>query len=50
MKYTFLVEDEGEVVFRSETESLVRIEEEIGRYERNIKEGFRPVGKSVWLK
>jgi hypothetical protein len=51
MIYKFIVENEdGEVVFRTETESLERVEEEIGRYERNLKDGYKPVGTSVWIK
>lgn len=51
MKYTFLVETEEDgVVFRSETESLERIQEEIGRYERHIKDGMTPKGMNIWLK
>lgn len=50
MNYTFTVEDEGDVVFSANKPTIEMLEEEIGRYERKIQEGYRAVGDGTWIK
>lgn len=50
MIYKFTVEHEGDVVFHAEKPTLDMLEEEIGRYEHHIKDGYRAVEPGVYIK
>lgn len=49
-RYEFIVrDDEGTVVFASDKPSIELLEEDIGRFERHIKDGQRAVEPGVFL-
>lgn len=51
IKYTFTVEsDEDGVLFSTEKPTLEMLQEEIGRFERHIKDNLRPVEEGIWVK